>query len=154
MYALVDCNNFYVSCERVFQPQLNNKPVVVLSNNDGCVISRSNEAKQLGISMGAPEFQFRETMKANGVRVFSSNYALYGDLSGRVMRLLVNFTPNVEVYSIDEAFLNFEGMKIPDYESYGAEIKKLIHKCVGIPICVGFAPSKALAKVANKIAKK
>ena len=154
MYALVDCNNFYVSCERVFQPQLNNKPVVVLSNNDGCVISRSNEAKQLGISMGAPEFQFRETMKANGVRVFSSNYALYGDLSRRVMRLLANFTPNVEVYSIDEAFLNFEGMKIVSFETHGTEIKALIHKCVGIPICVGFAPSKALAKVANKIAKK
>jgi DNA polymerase V len=154
MYALVDCNNFYVSCERVFQPQLNNKPVVVLSNNDGCVISRSNEAKQLGISMGAPEFQLREKIKANGIHVFSSNYALYGDLSDRVMRLLTHFTPNVEVYSIDEAFLNFEGMKIPNYESYGAKMKTLIHKCVGIPICVGFAPSKALAKVANKIAKK
>jgi DNA polymerase V len=154
MYALVDCNNFYVSCERVFQPQLNNKPVVVLSNNDGCVISRSNEAKQLGIPMGAPEFKFRELMKVNAIQVFSSNYALYGDLSGRVMRLLQNFTPNLEVYSIDEAFLNFEGMKIPNYESYGAKMKTLIHKCVGIPICVGFAPSKALAKVANKIAKK
>lgn len=154
MYALVDCNNFYVSCERVFQPQLNNKPVVVLSNNDGCVISRSSEAKQLGISMGAPEFQLREKIKANGIYVFSSNYALYGDLSGRVMRLLTHFTPNVEVYSIDEAFLNFEGMKIANYESYGAKMKTLIHKCVGIPICVGFAPSKALAKVANKIAKK
>lgn len=154
MYALVDCNNFYVSCERVFQPQLNNKPVVVLSNNDGCVISRSNEAKQLGISMGAPEFQFRELMKENGVRVFSSNYALYGDLSGRVMRLLANFTPNVEVYSIDEAFLNFEGLNISDFLVCGTEMKTLIHKCVGIPICVGFAPSKALAKVANKIAKK
>jgi DNA polymerase V len=113
MYALVDCNNFYVSCERVFQPQYNGKPVVVLSNNDGCVISRSNEAKQLGIPMGAPEFKFRELMKANAIQVFSSNYALYGDLSGRVMRLLQNFTPNLEVYSIDEAFLNFEGMKIP-----------------------------------------
>lgn len=154
MYALVDCNNFYVSCERVFQPQYNGKPVVVLSNNDGCVISRSNEAKQLGIPMGAPEFKFRELMKANAIQVFSSNYALYGDLSGRVMRLLQNFTPNLEVYSIDEAFLNFEGMKIPDYISYGNEIKITIQKCVGIPICVGFAPSKALAKVANKIAKK
>jgi DNA polymerase V len=108
MYALVDCNNFYVSCERVFQPQYNGKPVVVLSNNDGCVISRSNEAKQLGIPMGALEFKFRELMKVNAIQVFSSNYALYGDLSGRVMRLLQNFTPNLEVYSIDEAFLNFE----------------------------------------------
>ena len=154
MHALVDCNNFYVSCERVFQPQLNGKPVVVLSNNDGCVISRSNEAKQLGIPMGAPEFQYRQLMQTHQIHVFSSNYALYGDLSGRVMRLLSNFTPNVEVYSIDEAFLNFEGMKIASYESYGAEMKNLIHKCVGIPICVGFAPSKALTKVANKIAKK
>jgi DNA polymerase V len=154
MYALVDCNNFYVSCERVFQPQLNGKPVVVLSNNDGCVISRSNEAKELGISMGAPEFQFRDMMKANEVHIFSSNYALYGDFSERVMRLLANFTPNVEVYSIDEAFLNFQGMKISDFSAYGFQIKRLIHKCVGIPICVGFAPTKALAKVANKIAKK
>ena len=104
MYALVDCNNFYVSCERVFQPQLNGKPVVVLSNNDGCVISRSNEAKALGIPMGAPEFKVRDVIKQHNIQVFSSNYALYGDLSHRVMNTLEHFTPNVEVYSIDEAF--------------------------------------------------
>ena len=102
MYALVDCNNFYVSCERVFQPQLNGKPVVVLSNNDGCIISRSNEAKALGIPMGAPEFQVRDLIKQYDIRVFSSNYALYGDLSHRVMKILENYTPNVEVYSIDD----------------------------------------------------
>ena len=115
MYALVDCNNFYASCERVFQPQLNGKPIVILSNNDGCVISRSYEAKDLGIPMGAPEFKIREQLKQQNVQVFSSNYALYGDLSSRVMKILEGFTPHVEVYSIDEAFLNFDGMKISDY---------------------------------------
>ena len=123
MYALVDCNNFYVSCERVFQPHLNGKPVVVLSNNDGCVISRSNEAKALGISMGAPEFKVRDVIKQHNIQVFSSNYALYGDLSHRVMKTLEHFTPNVEVYSIDEAFLNFSGMTIPDFNAYGADIQ-------------------------------
>lgn len=107
MFALVDCNNFFVSCERVFQPQFMDKPVVVLSNNDGCVISRSEEAKSLGIPMGAPEFKYRDLLKNNNVKVFSSNYALYGDLSGRVMTILKDFTPDIEVYSIDEAFLNF-----------------------------------------------
>lgn len=154
MYALVDCNNFYVSCERVFQPQLNGKPVVVLSNNDGCIISRSNEAKALGIPMGAPEFQFRDLLKQHDIHVFSSNYALYGDLSHRVMKILENYTPNVEVYSIDEAFLNFSGMTIPDFNAYGAEIQHRILKWLSIPIGIGFAPTKALSKVANKIAKK
>ncbi|MBE9576048.1 Y-family DNA polymerase [Flavobacterium proteolyticum] len=154
MYALVDCNNFYVSCERVFQPQLNGKPVVVLSNNDGCIISRSNEAKALGIPMGAPEFQVRDLIKQHDIRVFSSNYALYGDLSHRVMKILENYTPNVEVYSIDEAFLNFSGMTIPDFNAYGAEIQHRILKWLSIPIGIGFAPTKALSKVANKIAKK
>ena len=154
MYALVDCNNFYVSCERVFQPQLNGKPVVVLSNNDGCIISRSNEAKALGIPMGAPEFQVRDLIKQHDIRVFSSNYALYGDLSHRVMKILENYTPNVEVYSIDEAFLNFSGMTILDLNVYGAEIQHRILKWLSIPIGIGFAPTKALSKVANKIAKK
>ena len=154
MYALVDCNNFYVSCERVFQPQLNGKPVVVLSNNDGCIISRSNEAKALGIPMGAPEFQVRDLIKQHDIHVFSSNYALYGDLSHRVMKILENYTPNVEVYSIDEAFLNFSGMTIPDFNAYGAEIQHRILKWLSIPIGIGFAPTKALSKVANKIAKK
>ena len=154
MYALVDCNNFYASCERVFQPQLNGKPIVILSNNDGCIISRSYEAKDLGIAMGAPEFKIREALKQNKVHVFSSNYALYGDLSHRVMKILESFTPNVEVYSIDEAFLNFDGMKINDYHEYGLQMKRRVQKWLSIPICVGFAETKALSKVANKIAKK
>ena len=154
MYALVDCNNFYVSCERVFQPQLNSSPVVVLSNNDGCIISRSNEAKALGIPMGTPEFQIRDLIKQHNIRIFSSNYALYGDLSHRVMKILENYTPNVEVYSIDEAFLNFSGMTIPDFNAYGSEIQHRILKWLSIPIGIGFASTKALSKVANKIAKK
>jgi DNA polymerase V len=154
MYALVDCNNFFASCERVFQPQLNGKPIVILSNNDGCVISRSYEAKELGIPMGAPEFKFREQLKLHNVHVFSSNYALYGDLSNRVMKNLEGFTPNVEVYSIDEAFLNFDGMKIADYHNYGLQMKSRVQKWLSVPICIGFAETKALSKVANKIAKK
>lgn len=154
MYALVDCNNFYASCERVFQPQYNGKPVVVLSNNDGCVISRSNEAKEVGVPMGAPEFKIRELLKEKNVKVFSSNYPLYGDLSNRVMKTLEAFTPNLEIYSIDEAFLNFDGMSISDYHDYGIQMKKRVQKWVGIPVCVGFAPTKALSKVANRIAKK
>ncbi|MDP5001583.1 MAG: Y-family DNA polymerase [Flavobacterium sp.] len=154
MYALVDCNNFYVSCERVFQPQYNNKPVVVLSNNDGCVISRSNEAKVLGIPMGAPEFKFRDVIKQHNIHVFSSNYALYGDLSNRVMKILENYTPNIELYSIDEAFLNFEGHHIIDFHKHGLEIQKRILSWLSIPTGIGFAPTKALAKIANRIAKK
>ena len=154
MYALVDCNNFYASCERVFQPQYNGKPVVILSNNDGCVISRSNEAKEVGVPMGAPEFKIRELIKEKNVKVFSSNYPLYGDLSNRVMKTLEAFTPNLEIYSIDEAFLNFDGMSISDYHDYGIQMKKRVQKWVGIPVCVGFAPTKALSKVANRIAKK
>jgi len=154
MYALVDCNNFYASCERVFQPQYNGKPVVILSNNDGCVISRSNEAKEVGVPMGAPEFKIRELIKEKNIKVFSSNYPLYGDLSNRVMKILEGFTPNVEIYSIDEAFLNFDGMSISDYHDYGIQMKNRVQKWVGIPVCVGFAPTKALSKVANRIAKK
>jgi DNA polymerase V len=154
MYALVDCNNFYASCERVFQPSLNGKPIVILSNNDGCIISRSDEAKALGIPMGAPEFKIRDQIKQHNIKVFSSNYALYGDLSSRVMAILGQFTPNIEVYSIDEAFLNFDGMKIDNYQHYGLEMKKRTLKWLSIPVSVGFAPTKALAKVANKIARK
>ena len=154
MYALVDCNNFYASCERVFQPKLNGRPVVILSNNDGCVISRSNEAKAVGVPMGAPLFKIKELIKEKNIAVFSSNYALYGDLSNRVMAILGQFSPNLEIYSIDEAFLNFDGMSVLDYDSYGIQMKTRIQKWVGIPVCVGFAPTKALAKVANKIAKK
>ena len=154
MYALVDCNNFYASCERVFQPQLNGKPIVILSNNDGCVISRSNEAKAVGVPMGAPEFKIRDLIKEKNVKVFSSNYPLYGDLSNRVMKILEAYTPNLEIYSIDEAFLNFDGMSIPDYHDHGLQMKRHVQKWVGIPVCVGFAPTKALSKVANRIAKK
>jgi DNA polymerase V len=154
MYALVDCNNFYASCERVFQPKFNGKPVAILSNNDGCVISRSNEAKALGIPMGAPIFKIKELVKEKNVQVFSSNYALYGDLSNRVMAILNQFTPNLEIYSIDEAFLNFDGLSILDYHDYGIQMKNRVQKWVGIPVCIGFAPTKALSKVANKIAKK
>ena len=154
MYALVDCNNFYASCERVFQPQYNGKPVVILSNNDGCVISRSNEAKDVGVPMGAPEFKIRELLKEKNVKVFSSNYPLYGDLSNRVMKILEGFTPNVEIYSIDEAFLNFDGIAVSDFHAYGIQMKTRVQKWVGIPVCVGFAPTKALSKVANRIAKK
>lgn len=154
MYALVDCNNFYVSCERVFQPQWQGKPVVVLSNNDGCIISRSDEAKAMGIPMGAPEFKVREQLKADNVKVFSSNYSLYGDLSDRVFGILRTFTPNVEEYSIDEAFLDFYGVSIEDYHAYGTAMKKRIMKWLSIPVCVGIAPTKTLAKAANRIARK
>lgn len=154
MYALVDCNNFYVSCERVFQPQYNGKPVVVLSNNDGCIISRSYEAKAIGIPMGAPEFKVRDVIKQHNIKVFSSNYALYGDLSQRVMKILEGFCPSVEVYSIDEAFLNFNGVNISDYHQYGVTIQNKLMKWLSIPTGIGFAPTKALAKLANRIAKK
>lgn len=154
MYALVDCNNFYASCERVFQPQFVGKPVAILSNNDGCVISRSDEAKAAGVPMGAPIFKIRDLVKEKKIQVFSSNYALYGDLSNRVMAILNQFTPNVEIYSIDEAFLNFDGLNISDYEDYGLQMKTRVQKWVGIPVCIGFAETKALSKVANKIAKK
>ncbi len=154
MFALVDCNNFYASCERVFQPQLEGKPVVILSNNDGCVIARSNEAKALGIPMGAPAFQYRSFFKQKGVQVFSSNYPLYGDMSSRVMSLLGQYSPNLEVYSIDEAFLQFKGFDLFNLEAEGRHMRKQVRRWTGIPVSVGMGPSKALAKIANKIAKK
>lgn len=154
MFALVDCNNFYASCQRVFEPHLIGKPVVILSNNDGCVIARSNEAKALGIPMGAPAFEFKKLFEDNKVFVFSSNYALYGDMSSRVMNILATFTSDIEVYSIDEAFLKFNGFELFNLDEYGLKIQKTVTKNTGIPISVGFAPTKALAKVANKIAKK
>jgi len=154
MFALVDCNNFYASCERVFNPALNNKPVVVLSNNDGCVIARSNEAKALGIPMGAPAFAFKKIFEDNKIHVFSSNYALYGDMSNRVMTLLSEFTPEIEIYSIDEAFLKFQGFKYHNLQTLGVKMRDRITKGTGIPVSIGFAPTKALSKVANKIAKK
>ena len=154
MFALVDCNNFYASCERVFQPQWEGKPIVILSNNDGCVIARSNEAKKLGIPMGAPAFKYKVQFKRQRIKVFSSNYPLYGDMSSRVMSILEKFTPNVEIYSIDEAFLEFKGFDFFDLEGEGMRMKKQIQQWTGIPISIGIAPSKALAKIANKIAKK
>ena len=154
MFALVDCNNFYASCERVFNPKLDKKPIVILSNNDGCVISRSNEAKALGIPMGAPAFKYDPLFKKNKVHVFSSNFPLYGDMSSRVMNILSKYTPNIEIYSIDEAFLEFKGFENYDLEQYGKEIRKIILKWTGIPVSIGFAPTKALAKVANRISKK
>lgn len=154
MYALVDCNNFYASCERVFQPQLVGKPIVILSNNDGCIISRSDEAKALGIPMGAPEFKVRQELKDKNIYVFSSNYPLYGDLSNRVMKILEGFTPHVEPYSIDEAFMNFDGVNVTDFHNYGLQMKSRILQWLSIPVSIGFADTKALAKVANKIARK
>ncbi len=154
MFALVDCNNFYASCERVFRPDLNGKPVVVLSNNDGCVIARSNEAKKIGIPMGAPAFQFKNIFEQNKVHVFSANFALYGDMSKRVMTILSQFSPDIEIYSIDEAFIDLSGFKYVKYEEYALQIKKTIFKSTGIPVSVGVAPTKTLAKVATEIAKK
>ena len=154
MFALVDCNNFYASCERVFNPKLDKKPIVILSNNDGCVISRSNEAKALGIPMGAPAFKYDPLFKRNKVHVFSSNFPLYGDMSSRVMNILSSYTLDIEIYSIDEAFLELKGFENYDFEEYGKEIRKKILKWTGIPVSIGFAPTKALAKVANRISKK
>ncbi|WP_224995300.1 Y-family DNA polymerase [Cesiribacter sp. SM1] len=153
MIALVDCNNFYVSCERVFDPGLNGKPVVVLSNNDGCVISRSQEAKDLEIWMGAPAFQIRELVEQHNIKVFSSNYTLYGDMSGRVMQTLRTFSPNVEVYSIDEAFLDVAGLP-EGLDEWAQRLRTTVRKNVGIPVGVGIGPTKVLAKVANWLAKK
>lgn len=154
MFALVDCNNFYASCERVFNPNLQGKPVAILSNNDGCVVARSDEVKALGLPMGAPAFKCKAFFKEHDVQVFSSNYPLYGDMSSRVMRILEQFTPDVEVYSIDEAFLQFKGFENYDLNTYGHEIRNRILKWTGIPTCVGIAPTKALCKIANKIARK
>jgi len=153
MYALVDGNNFYVSCERVFNPSLEGKPVVVLSNNDGCIISRSNEAKALGLKMAEPVFKRKDVIEKNKVEVFSSNYTLYGDMSNRMMSTLQTFTPDIEVYSIDEAFLNLAGMHI-DLVEYGNKIRNTVYKNIGIPVGVGIACTKTLAKIANKISKK
>ena len=153
VYALVDCNNFYASCERIFNPALNNKPLVVLSNNDGCIVARSNEAKALGITMGAPFYQLRALFQRHQVQVFSSNYTLYGDISQRVMASLRLLCPEVEVYSIDEAFLRFDGFAPGELQSYAENLREKIHTWVGIPVSIGIAPTKTLAKVANRIAK-
>tara|TARA_B100000586_G_scaffold234241_1_gene184223 strand:+ start:1508 stop:2764 length:1257 start_codon:yes stop_codon:yes gene_type:complete len=152
MIALADCNNFYASCERVFNPGLKDKPIVVLSNNDGCIIARSNEAKVLGIKMGEPVFKVRDIIDNNNIYVFSTNFALYGDMSSRVMSLLSDMSPEIEIYSIDEAFMNFTGVK--DSVHLASKMKSIIAKSTGIPISIGIAETKTLAKVANYIAKK
>ena len=152
--ALVDCNSFYVSCERLFNPRIRKKPVVVLSNNDGCIISRSNEAKALGIKMGEPYFKARDIILKNKVEVFSSNYSLYGDLSRRVMRTLKRFNSDIEVYSIDEAFMDLSNYTDKEVESVGREIRQTVLKWTGIPTSIGIAKTKTLSKVANHIAKK
>jgi DNA polymerase V len=155
MFALADCNNFYASCERVFQPHLENKPIVVLSNNDGCVVARSQEVKDLGIKMGVPIFQIKELVKFHNIQVFSSNYSLYGDVSNRVMSTISKYVPNYEVYSIDEIFLDLNGFeKHHNLIDYCKEIRYVVKRNTRIPISIGIAPTKTLAKAANKLVKK
>ena len=152
--ALVDCNSFYVSCERLFNPSIIRKPVIVLSSNDGCVISRSTEAKALDIKMGEPYFKVEKIVKKNDVKVFSSNYSLYGDISRRVMKTLKQFSPQIEIYSIDEAFLDLSSIKNTDLFDYGHKIRKTVLKWTGIPTSIGIAATKTLSKAANHVAKK
>ena len=153
MVALVDCNNFYASCERLFNPALEGKPIVVLSNNDGCAVARSQEAKDIGVKMGQPVFLMKEMVQQHNIFLFSSNYTLYGDMSNRVMETLRGFSPNVEIYSIDEAFLDLSRMPY-GLQEYAGKIKATVRKNIGIPVSVGIAPTKVLAKLANHIAKK
>lgn len=154
IFALIDCNNFFVSCERVFRPDLEGKPVVVLSSNDGCAVARSNEAKALGIPMGAPAFKYREIFRQHHVIQFSANFELYGDISRRITALLATVTPRIEVYSVDESFLDLSELPIIDYEAWGRTVRSLILKSTGIPISIGIAPTKTLAKLAAERAKK
>lgn len=151
-FAIVDCNNFYASCERLFRPALKNMPLVVLSNNDGCVVARSQEVKDLGIKMAVPVFKISDKVRRHKIEVFSSNYQLYGDISARVMQTLEQFSPHVEVYSIDEAFLDLSG--IASLNDYGQKIRSTVIQHVGVPVCVGIAPTKTLAKLANYASKK
>lgn len=154
MFALVDCNNFYASCERAFRPDLRNKPIAILSNNDGCIIARSNELKDLGIPMGAPYFKYKRELAEKKVTVFSSNYPLYGDMSTRVANILSELSPEIEVYSIDECFLKYENCNYINFQEKAEFIRDTVQKSTGIPVSVGFAPTKALSKIANRIAKK
>ena len=153
MFALADCNNFFASCERVFRPDLQGKPVIVLSNNDGCAVARSNEAKALGIKMGDPLFKIRDIVNKHKIAVFSGNMALYGDMSQRVRWVLEDFAPSIEVYSIDEAFLDLRGMENIDFDKYAKTISKRCYKMTSIPVSVGIAPTKTLAKIASKLCK-
>ena len=152
--ALIDVNNFYVSCERVFNPKLQNKPVVVLSNNDGCAVARSNEVKALGVGMGAPWFKFKDLARQHGIVAYSSNYALYADMSNRVMSILRQFSPDQEVYSIDESFLDLTAFKSKDLIEYGQQMRQRIKRWTGLPVCVGIGSTKTLSKLANHCAKK
>ncbi len=152
--ALVDCNNFYVSCERVFNPRLEGAPVVVLSNNDGCAVARSNEVKALGVKMAEPWFKMEKLARQHGIIALSSNYALYGDMSARVMSTLSIFSPKQEIYSIDECFLDLAGFSPNMLVEYGQKIRRTVRQNVGIPVCVGIADTKTLAKLANHCAKK
>jgi len=154
MYALVDCNNFYASCERLFRPDLQNKPIIVLSNNDGCIIARSGEAKVLGIGMGEPFFKIKALCKQHQVHVFSSNYTFYGDMSQRVMSVIEDSWPNVEIYSIDEAFLDLKSLPASQQEAFCHGLEQKIVRYTGIPVSIGIGPTKTLAKLANHIAKK
>ena len=154
MFALIDCDSFYVSCERLFRPDLKQAPVAVLSNNDGCVVSRSAEVKALGVPMGAPHFKVRKQLQSAGASVFSSNYTLYGDLSGRVMDILATLSAEIEVYSIDEAFVGLTGLPAHRWEGYGHQLRDAVYQQVGIPVSVGLAPTKTLAKLASRIAKR
>jgi len=156
LFALVDVNNFYVSCERVFNPVLENRPVVVLSNNDGCAIARSNEVKTLGVKMGTPWFQMEALAKQHNIVALSSNYALYADMSNRVVSILRDYSPDVEVYSIDESFLGLDGLESlwPSFDVMGQSVRQRVRQWTGLPVCVGIGPSKTLAKLANHVAKK
>ena len=153
MFALADCNNFFASCERVFRPDLQGKPVIVLSNNDGCAVARSNEAKALGIKMGDPYFKIKHIVEKHGVAVFSGNMDLYGDMSQRVRWVLEEYAPAVEVYSIDEAFLDLRGISNIDFDTYAKEISARCWKMTSIPVSVGISPTKTLAKIASKLCK-
>ena len=154
MFGLCDCNNFFVSCERVFNPSLNGRPVVVLSNNDGCVVSRSNEAKAIGIQMGQPLYQIRDLVKRYDVAVHSSNYRLYGDMSNRVMETLKSHVPHIEIYSIDEAFLELDGYPIDGLLQMGRELSRIVKRNTGIPVSIGISHTKTLAKIASRLCKK
>ncbi|MEO5675659.1 MAG: Y-family DNA polymerase [Chitinophagales bacterium] len=154
MIALADCNNFYVSCERMFQPRLEGRPVIVLSNNDGCAIALSDEAKALGIKMGSPAFMMKNLLEKHDVQVFSSNYTLYGDMSERVMKTFSSLVPRLEIYSIDEAFLDLSGFKYSDPVIYGLKIRETVKRNIGIPVSIGIAATRALAKIANRFVKK
>ena len=154
IFALIDCNNFFVSCERIFRPDLEGKPVVVLSSNDGCAVARSNEAKALGIPMGAPAFKYRQLFKDHNVIQFSANFELYGDISRRIIDLLTTITPRLEVYSVDEAFLDLSELPISDYDAWGRQVRELILKWIGVPVSIGIASTKTLAKLASEYAKK